>query len=43
MKTAKRRIMQTTPHDNAWTQVLKICTNTDGIIPNRSTKCSWDR
>ena len=43
-KTAKRRIMQSTPHDSAGTLIFRCQAsrrNSNGVIPNVSAKWRW--
>ena len=44
IKTAKRRITQTTPHDSPMTLVFwcqRSCRNSNGITPYGGDKCRW--
>jgi len=44
IKTAKRRIMQITPHDSPMTLVFwcqRSCRNSNGITPYGGNKCRW--
>jgi len=42
-ETAKCRITQITPHDSPGTLMPKYRQNSNGVTPNRGTKCRWGR